>query len=65
MIANFYTKRIHSNHFDLLVSKNIEIIPEEGMIMTFNKQTFVVNRVRLDLDKCEYNIEIIKYDPNR
>lgn len=59
MIANFYyTKNSVYRNAKFLVSKNILNIPSKGTLITYSGQKFIVDKVHLDLDKCEYNIYI-------
>lgn len=61
MIANFYKKNGTETHnYRLITSKNIDCIPQKGTFIMFLGQLFIVDRICLDLDKCEYNLYIIR-----
>lgn len=62
MIANFYKKNgieVH-NYKKLIASKNIDCIPQKGNLIVFSGQLFVIDRICFNLDKCEYNIYIVR-----
>lgn len=62
MIANFYKKNGVTKlpYYKLITSKNIDCIPQKGTFIMFLGQSFIVDRICLDLDKCEYNLYIIR-----
>lgn len=61
MIANFYKKNgIETRNWRLITSKNIDCLPQKGTFIMFCGQLFIVDRIYLDLDKCEYNFYIIR-----
>lgn len=61
MIANFYKKNgTETRNHRLITSKNIDCIPQKGTFIMFLGQLFIVDRICLDLDKCEYNLYIIR-----
>ena len=61
MIANFYKKNdTETRNCRLITSKNIDCIPQKGTFIMFLGQLFIVDRICLDLDKCEYNLYIIR-----
>ena len=62
MIANFYKKNgIEAHNYKkLIASKNIDCIPQKGNLVVFSGQLFVIDRICFDIDKCEYNIYIVR-----
>lgn len=61
MIANFYKKNgIGARNYELIASKNIDCIPQKGTSIMFSGQLFTVDRICFDVDKCEYNLYIIR-----
>ena len=61
MIVNFYKMHDESlKSATLLVSKNINYIPQKGTFITFSGQLFTVDRIYFDVDKCEYSLYIIR-----
>lgn len=62
MIVNFYKMRYSSSikGAELLISKNINCVPQRATRITFSGQLFAVYIVRFDLDKCEYNLYLIR-----
>lgn len=61
MIANFYkTARGDYRNSVLLVTKNIEYIPSAKTIVTYCGQKFCVDKLEFNLDKCEYNIYMVR-----
>ena len=62
MIANFYKKNgIEAHNYKkLIASKNIDCIPHKGNLVVFSGQLFVIDRICFDIDKCEYNIYIVR-----
>lgn len=61
MIANFYKKNgIEARNCKLIASKNIDCIPQKGNLVMFSGQLFTVDRIYFDVDKCEYNLYIIR-----
>ena len=61
MIANFYKKNgIEARNYKLIASKNIDCIPQKGTSIMFSGQLFTVDRIYFDVDKCEYNLYIIR-----
>lgn len=64
MIVNFYKKvgvEWHRNHsYKLIASKNIGCIPQKGTFITLSGQLFTIDRVCFDIDKCEYNLYIVR-----
>lgn len=61
MIANFYKKNgIEARNYKLIASKNIDCIPQKGILIKFSGQMFSVDKVYFDVDKCEYNLYIIR-----
>lgn len=61
MIANFYrVVRCDYKHAKLIASKNLECIPERETFIMLSGQLFVIDRVYLNLDKCEYNFYIVR-----
>ena len=61
MIANFYKKNgTETRNYRLITSKNIDCIPQKGTFIMFLGQLFIVDRICLDLDKCEYNLYIVR-----
>lgn len=61
MIANFYKKNgIEARNYKLIASKNIDCIPQKGTLIKFSGQMFSVDKVYFDVDKCEYNLYIIR-----
>lgn len=61
MIANFYKKNgIEARNCKLIASKNIDCIPQKGTFIMFSGRLFVVDRIYFDIDKCEYNLYIIR-----
>lgn len=61
MIANFY-KTQYGNYRNsvLLVTRNIEHIPQKGNLIVFSGQLFVIDKICFDIDKCEYNLYIVR-----
>ena len=61
MIANFYKKNsIEARNCRLIASKNIDCIPQKGTFIKFSGRLFVVDRIYFDINKCEYNLYIIR-----
>lgn len=61
MIANFYkTKYGNYRNAELLISKNVEHIPDSSMFIEYKGQHFKVDRVYFNIDKCEYDIYMIR-----
>lgn len=61
MIANFYKKNgTETRNYRLITSKNIDCIPQKELLLCSSGQLFIVDRICLDLDKCEYNLYIIR-----
>ena len=61
MIANFYKKNgIGARNCKLIFTKNIDYIPQKGTSVIFSGQLFTVDRIYFDVDKCEYNLYIIR-----
>ena len=61
MIANFYKKNgVEARNYKLIVSENIDYIPQKGTFIMFSGQLFTVDRIYFDIDKCEYNLYIIR-----
>lgn len=62
MIANFYKKNgIEArNYYKLIASKNIDCIPQKGNLIVFSGQLFVIDKICFDIDKCEYNLYIVR-----
>lgn len=61
MIANFYKKNgIKACNYKLIASKNIDCIPQKGTFIMFYGRLFAVDRIYFDVDKCEYNLYIIR-----
>lgn len=62
MIANFYKKNgIEAHNYKkLIASKNIDCIPQKGNLIVFSGQLFVIDKICFNLDKCEYNIYIVR-----
>ena len=61
MVANFYKKNgIEARNYKLIASKNIDCIPKKGNLIMFSGQLFTVDRIYFDVDKCEYNLYIIR-----
>lgn len=61
MIANFYKVQYGNYCYSvLLVTRNIEHIPSVKTVVIYDGQKFCVNRLEFNLDKCEYNIYIVR-----
>lgn len=62
MIVNFYKKNgIEArNYYKLIASKNIDYIPQKGNLIVFSGQLFVIDKICFDIDKCEYNLYIVR-----
>ena len=66
MIVNFYKvyncNKVHNSHNSkvLLASKNIDCIPQKGNLIVFSGQLFVIDKICFDIDKCEYNLYIVR-----
>lgn len=61
MIVNFYkTSGYNSRNDTLIASKNIECVPFKGTYIKFSGQFFVVEKVWFDIDKCVYNVYIVR-----
>ena len=61
MIANFYKKNgIEARNYKLIASKNIDCIPQKGNLIAFSGQLFVIDKICFDIDKCEYNLYIVR-----
>lgn len=66
MIVNFYKvyncNKVHNSHNSkaLLASKNIEHVPQKGTLIRFSGQSFVVENISFDIDKCIYNIYVTR-----
>lgn len=61
MIVNFYKTHDESlKSATLLVSKNINYIPQKGTFITFSGQLFAISKICFNVDNCEYNIYIVR-----
>lgn len=60
MIANFYKITDSIKVKSLLASKNINCIPKKGEYVMFSGQCFRVFEAVLDIDKCEYNLYLMR-----
>ena len=64
MIANFYKKtgvEWHRNcSYKLIASKNIGCIPQKETLIMLSGQLFTIGRIYFDVDKCEYNLYIVR-----
>lgn len=63
MIVNFYKvyncNKVHNSKV-LLASKNIEHVPQKGTLIRFSGQSFVVENISFDIDKCIYSIYVTR-----
>lgn len=61
MIVNFYKRNSNIiNDYKLLISKNIDPIPQKGTFIKYSGQIYMINGVYLNIDKGEYDIYIIQ-----
>lgn len=60
MIVNFYKITDSIKVKPLLVSKNISCIPKKGECVMLFGQCFRVFKVIFDIDKCEYNLYLMR-----
>ena len=63
MIVNFYKMRFRDTMrggAELLISKNVDCVPQRMTRIMFSGQLFIVNSVYFNLDKCEYDIYIAR-----
>lgn len=61
MIANFYKMKYGNyRNCELLVSRNIEHIPNDSMFVEYSGQHFKIDRVYFNVDKCEYDIYMVR-----
>lgn len=64
MVVNFYKKEYLEDYskvkIDLLASRNIEHIPALNTIVIANGQFLRVDIIRFNLEKCEYDIYMVK-----
>lgn len=60
MIANFYKITDSIKVKPLLASKNISCIPKKGEYVMLSGQCFRVFKVIFDIDKCEYNLYLMR-----
>lgn len=61
MIANFYKKNgIGARNYELIAFKSIDCIPQKGTFIMFSGQLFTVDRICFNVDKCEYDLYIIR-----
>lgn len=59
MIVNFYKAKYGSyRNCELLISKNVEHVPNNSMFIDYKGQHFKIDRVYFNVDKCEYDIYI-------
>lgn len=61
MTANFYKTR-YGNYRNsvLLVTRSIEHIPSVKTVVIYDGQKFCVGKLEFNLDKCEYNIYMVR-----
>lgn len=61
MIANFYKMNCGNyRNCELLMTRNIEHVPNNSMFVKYNGQHFKIDRVYFNVDKCEYDIYIVR-----
>lgn len=61
MITDFYKKSKTEIHgYELIASKNIDCIPQKGNFIVFSGQLFIIDRICFDVDKCKYNLYVIR-----
>lgn len=61
MIVNFYkVKQDDYRHAELLVSKNIEHLPDSNMYVAYKGQCFKIVRIYFNIDDCEYHVYLIR-----
>ena len=64
MITNFYRDTFTFSNSNkkvtkiLITSKNLDILPQKGTVVTYQGQKFVVIEILLSLDSCTYDIKL-------
>ena len=64
MITNFYRDTFTFSNSNkkvtkiLITSKNLDILPQKGTVVTYQGQKFVVIEISLNLDSCTYDIKL-------
>lgn len=64
MITNFYKDTFTFSNSNkkvtkiLITSKNLDILPQKGTVVTHQGQKFVVIEILLNLDSCTYDIKL-------
>lgn len=64
MITNFYRDTFTFSNSNkkvtkiLITSKNLDILPQKGTVVTYQGQKFVVIEILLNLDRCTYDIKL-------
>ena len=64
MITNFYRDTFTFSNSNkkvtkiLITSKNLDILPQKGTVVTYQGQKFVVIEILLNLDSCAYDIKL-------
>lgn len=61
MIVNFYKMKYGNYHnCELLVTRNIDYVPNDSMFVEYSGQHFKVDRVFFNADTCEYDVYIAR-----